>query len=92
MEYITGKVIQTEPGDVLVTPAMAKAVTRYLIKNDHADVDDKITAGYHDAKTAGTIVPLPSELGDPVAEDGREIKRNYLNSNFRKAAFQRLWN
>ena len=61
-EYFTGKVLQTEAGDVQVTPAMAKAITRYLIKNDYTDDDDKITAGYHDAKAAGTVAPLPPEL------------------------------
>ncbi|MGA2889454.1 MAG: hypothetical protein ABSE51_15510 [Terracidiphilus sp.] len=62
MGYFTGKILQTEAGDVQVTPAMAKAITRYLIKNDYTDDDDKITAGYHDAKAAGTIAPLPPEL------------------------------
>ena len=62
VDYFTGKVLQTDAGDVQVTPAMAKAITRYLIKNDYADNDDKITAEYHDAKLAGTIAPLPSEL------------------------------
>ena len=41
---------------------MAKVITRYLIKNDYTDNDDKITAEYHDAKLAGTIALLPSEL------------------------------
>ena len=61
-EYFTGKVLQTGAGDVQVTPAMAKAITRYLIKHDYTDNDDKITAGYHDAKAAGTVAPLPPEL------------------------------
>jgi type III restriction enzyme len=60
VDYFTGKVLQTDAGDFQVTPAMAKAITRYLIKNDYTDDDDKITAGYHDAKAAGTIAPLPS--------------------------------
>jgi type III restriction enzyme len=62
VDYFVGKVLQTEAGDVQVTPAMAKAITRYLIKNDYTDDDDKITAGYHDAKAAGTVAPLPPEL------------------------------
>lgn len=43
------------------TSAMAKAITRYLIKNNYTDAD-KITAAYHDAKSTGTIAPLPPEL------------------------------
>jgi len=61
-DYFAGKVLQTDAGDVQVTPAMAKAITRYLIKNDYTDDDDKITAAYHDAKAAGTIASLPPEL------------------------------
>jgi len=37
-------------------------LTRYLIKHDYTDTDDKITAAYHEAKQAGTIAPLPPEL------------------------------
>lgn len=62
VDYFTGKVLQTDAGDVRVTPAMAKAITRYLIKNDYTDDDDKITALYHDAKSAGSVAPLPPEL------------------------------
>jgi len=60
--YFTGKVLKTVAGDIAVTPQMAKVLTRYLIKHDYTDTDDKITAAYHEAKQAGTIAPLPPEL------------------------------
>jgi type III restriction enzyme len=60
--YFTGKVLKTAAGDVPMTPTMAKLLTRYLIKNDYTDTDDKITTAYHDAKQAGTLAPLPPEL------------------------------
>lgn len=60
--YFTGKVLNTVAVDVKVTPTMAQAITRYLIKNDYTDDEDKITAGYHDAKAAWTVAPLPPEL------------------------------
>lgn len=47
---------------------MAKAITRYPIKSDYSDDDDKITAGYHDAKPAGTIAALPAELSANSAQ------------------------
>jgi len=50
MDCLIGKVLQTEAGDVQVTPAMAKVITRHRIKNDYTDDDDKIAARYHDAK------------------------------------------
>lgn len=61
-QYFTGKVLKTVAGDIAVTPQMAKVLTRYLIKHDYTDTDDKITAAYHEAKQAGTIAPLPPEL------------------------------
>jgi type III restriction enzyme len=60
--YFTGKVLKTVAGDIAVTPLMAKVLTRYLIRHDYADNDDKITTAYHDAKQAGTLAPLPPEL------------------------------
>jgi type III restriction enzyme len=60
--YFTGKVLKTAAGDIPVTPQMAKLLTRYLIKHDYTDTDDKITGAYHEAKQAGTLAPLPAEL------------------------------
>ena len=58
---------RTAAGDVPVTPQMAKALTRYLIKHDYTDNDDKIAPAYHDAKLAGTFAPLPAELAAHAA-------------------------
>ena len=43
--YFIGKVLKTDQGDVTVTPQMAKLITRYLIKNDYTDENDRITPG-----------------------------------------------
>jgi type III restriction enzyme len=37
---------------------MVKAITSYLFKSDYTDDGDKITAGYHDAEAAGTMLPF----------------------------------
>ena len=60
--YFTGKTITTDQGSVEVTPAMAKQVYRYLVKNDYTDDADQIANAYHDAKAAGTLAALPDEL------------------------------
>lgn len=60
--FFTGKVLTTETGDVEVTPQMAKACYKYLLKNDYTDDDDKITTTYHEAKKAGQLADLPPEL------------------------------
>ena len=60
--FFTGKVLITETGDVEVTPHLAKQIYKYLLKNDYTDDDDKITTTYHEAKKAGQLADLPSEL------------------------------
>lgn len=66
-EYFKGKVLKTPTGDVLVTQQLARLVERYLVKNDYADTDERITEAYHTAKKEGTLAPLPPEL-EPYKE------------------------
>jgi len=61
-EYFTGKTFTTEHGSVEVTPAMAKLIYRYLVKNDYTDNADRIAEAYHVAKASGTLADLPEEL------------------------------
>jgi type III restriction enzyme len=65
--YFTGKTITTDAGQIEITPAMAKQVYRYLVKNDYTDDTDQISEDYHKAKEAGTLGELPDEL-KPHAE------------------------
>jgi type III restriction enzyme len=61
--YFTGKVLKTDfSGETKVTGPMAKAIYRYLVKNDYTDDSDRIAAAYHDAKREGTLAPLPADL------------------------------
>jgi len=60
--YFAGKTITTDAGPVEITPAMAKQIYRYLVKNDYSDDADQITGTYHQAKEAGTLAALPDEL------------------------------
>jgi type III restriction enzyme len=60
--YFTGKTITTDGGPIEITPAMAKQIYRYLVKNDYSDESDQITTAYHEAKEAGTLAALPDDL------------------------------
>jgi type III restriction enzyme len=60
--YFAGKTITTDAGPIEITPAMAKQIYRYLVKNDYSDDADQITSAYHQAKEAGTLAALPDEL------------------------------
>jgi type III restriction enzyme len=65
--YFTGKVLKTPAGDVAVTPQLAKAIYKYLLKNDYTDSNDQVTVDYHEAKKEGKLANLPPELA-PHAE------------------------
>jgi type III restriction enzyme len=60
--YFTGKTIKTETGNLQVTPAMAKQIYKYMLKNDYTDDSDQIALTYHDAKKEGTLADLPPDL------------------------------
>ncbi|MCE3027282.1 type III restriction-modification system endonuclease [Salinicola sp. DM10] len=60
--YFTGKLLVSDEGEVEVTPAMAKEIYRYLLKNDYTDNADHITEAYHQAKEDGTLAVLPEAL------------------------------
>ncbi len=63
--YFNGKILKTEFSDeTKVTPQMAKAIYRYLVKNDYTDNSDRISAAYHVAKREGTLAELPADLAD----------------------------
>lgn len=61
--YFTGKIFEIDGADnVLVTEVMAKALYRYLLKNDYTDDSDHITEAYHTAKNDGELASLPEAL------------------------------
>ncbi|MCP1314231.1 MULTISPECIES: type III restriction-modification system endonuclease [unclassified Halomonas] len=61
--YFTGKLLVSDEGEVEVTPAMAKKIHRYLIRNQYLEDDtDRIAEAYHKAKEGGALAALPEEL------------------------------
>ena len=60
--YFTGKIIQTESGDITITEAMASQIYRYLAKNDYSNDADEIASVYHEAKERQELAALPEEL------------------------------
>ena len=69
--YFVNKVIKTEQGDVVVDEDMARAIERYLIKNDYVDDNDEITDLYHAELKNDELGKLPESLapyGEQVIE------------------------
>jgi type III restriction enzyme len=66
--FFTGKILHGATGDVEVTEKMAQMLSAYLLVNGYTDDKHVITPEYHDAKAAGTLVPLPPLLASHAAE------------------------
>jgi len=60
-EFFTGKVIQTEDGESVVEEELARALYKYLIKNDYLNEDDTVSETYKEAKEAGTLAEPTSD-------------------------------
>lgn len=70
--YFLNKVIKTEQGDVVVDDEIARAIERYLIKNDYVDDNDEITDLYHAELKNDELGKLP-ELLAPYLEQVVEL-------------------
>ena len=62
IEFFAGKMLDTDFGQVKITPQMAKQIWRYLAKNDYTDNDDFITDIYRDAREVSLLAELPDDL------------------------------
>ncbi len=67
-EYFEGKTIATEDRNKKLDAKEARAIYKYLLKNDYIDDEDKISDIYFSAKKDETIVKLPDEL-EPYTEE-----------------------
>lgn len=60
--YFHGKSLATADGPLPVTPQMARAIHRYLVRHGYADDEDLLVPAYHEARRQGTLAPLPPDL------------------------------
>lgn len=66
--YFTGKTYATADGEQIVGGEIAKALYKYLVKNDYLNEDDTISDEYTQAREQGTLAEPTSELLRPVLE------------------------
>ena len=55
-KYFAGKQVMTEAGEVTVTQQQARAIYKYLLKNDYINDDDTVSDSYRIASAAGTLL------------------------------------
>ncbi|MGR6836460.1 type III restriction-modification system endonuclease [Syntrophomonas erecta] len=61
-EYFTGKTIMVGEQSVVVDVMQAKAIYRYLLKNDYIDDNDNVTEAYRTDLENNCLAPLPESL------------------------------
>lgn len=64
IEYFTGKVIQINGQAHTITAQEAKAIQRYLIRNDYIDNDDAVTDAYRTDLANNALAPLPLDIAN----------------------------
>ena len=64
MEYFTGKTVMVGETPVVIDAAQAKAIYKYLLKNDYIDDDDKVTDAYRADLANKCLAPLPEALAE----------------------------
>jgi hypothetical protein len=67
-EYFAGKVLHTSTVPVDATEKIAQMLSAYLLVNGYIDDNHVITPEYHEAKSAGTLTPLPPLLAPHAVE------------------------
>ena len=67
MEYFEGKTVMNGETPVVIDNKQAKAIYKYLLRNDYIDDDDKVTDAYRADTENHALKELPDEL-KPIAE------------------------
>ena len=64
MEYFEGKTVFIGDDEHAISAKEAKAIYKYLLKNDYIDDDDNVTDSYRADLANGCLVSLPEDLKD----------------------------
>ncbi|MBR0281380.1 MAG: DEAD/DEAH box helicase family protein [Oscillibacter sp.] len=64
MEYFIGKTVMVDGQPVRLDVKQAKAVYRYLLKNEYIDDEDNVTDAYREDLKNQTLAPLPSSVAN----------------------------
>ena len=62
MEYFVGKTVMNGENPVVIDAKQAKAIYKYLLKNDYIDDDDNVTDEYRNDLANNSLVAVPEEL------------------------------
>ena len=86
-DYFNGKTIVVDGKTTVITEQTAKAIYKYLIKNDYLNDDDTVSDLFKDAEKQGTLAPLPEEL-KPMQEGIVKLVKSVFDPNVLNELFK----
>ena len=86
-DYFKGKTIVVDGKKTIITEQEAKAIYKYLIKNDYLNDDDTVSDLFKDGEKQGTLAPLPEEL-KPMQEDIVKLVKSVFDPNVLNELFK----
>lgn len=86
-DYFKGKTIIVDGKNTVITEHTAKAIYKYLIKNDYLNEDDTVSDLFKDAEKQGNLAPLPEEL-QPMQEGIVKLVKSVFDPNVLKELFK----
>lgn len=67
-KYFTGKAITTGDGERVIDPSLARAIYKYLLKNDYINDDDTLSETYKKARDEGTLAVPTDPAVKPIVD------------------------
>ena len=86
-DYFNGKTIVVDGKNTVITEQTAKAIYKYLIKNDYLNDDDTVSDLFKDGEKQGTLAPLPEEL-KPMQEGIVKLVKSVFDPNVLNELFK----
>jgi len=86
-EYFTGKTIMTGEQPVVLDVVQAKAIYRYLLKNDYIDDNDNVTEAYRTDLENNCLAALPEPLV-PIAEGVHTLVQSIFDESILDAMIE----
>lgn len=87
IDYFSGKSIQMGGRLLKIDDTQARAIYRYLVRNNYVDEEDNITKEYHDDVKSGNLAPVPDIL-KPIEEGIHVLVQSIFDDSVLKSMFE----
>ena len=87
IDYFSGKSIQMGGCLLKIDDTQARAIYRYLVRNNYVDEEDNITKEYHDDVKSGNLAPVPDIL-KPIEEGIHVLVQSIFDDSVLKSMFE----